>query len=309
VSTERASAFRRALAALTALPPGARVALGVVALFVLGALFAPLLTRYPYWLQPDIVALKGLPPSWAHPFGTDRFSRDVFTRILYGARVSLSIAALAVLLSSTVGTLYGAVSGYAGGAVDAVMMRLLDALLSIPRVLMLIAVLALWSPVPVQGLVLLIGLTGWFDVARIVRGQTLALRDREFVVAARALGARPTRVVRRHVIPNVFAPVVVAAALAVGNVIILEAGLSFLGIGVHEPLASWGTMFQDAAEQFVFTWWAVIFPGVAIVATVLAFNALGDALRDLLDPRQLPGGPLPAAANTRPPVPPEPAHG
>lgn len=273
--------------------PGARAALGVIALFAAAALFAPLLTRYHPWQQLGIVDLKSLPPSWAHPFGTDRFSRDVWTRILYGARLSLSIAALAVLVSSTVGMVYGAVAGYAGGLVDAVMMRVIDALLSIPRVLVLIAVLALWSPVPVAALVLLIGLTGWFDVARIVRGQTLALRDREFVVAARALGARPTRIVWRHVVPNVLAPVIVAGALAIGNVIVLEAGLSFLGIGVHEPMASWGTMFQDAAEQFVTTWWAVIFPGVAIVVTVLAFNALGDALRDVLDPRQLPVHPAP----------------
>jgi peptide/nickel transport system permease protein len=274
-----------------------------VALFVAAALLAPLLTRYDAWQQLDIVHLKSLPPSWAHPFGTDRYSRDVFTRILYGARLSLSIATIAVLVSSTVGALYGAVSGYVGGAVDAIMMRLLDAMLSVPRVLMLIAVLALWSPVPVKALVLLIGLTGWFDVARIVRGQALALRDREFIVAARALGVRPARIVWRHVLPNVLSPVVVAAALAIGNVIILEAGLSYLGIGVHEPLASWGTMFQDASEQFAVTWWAVIFPGFAIVATVLAFNTLGDALRDLLDPRQLPGHPIPAAASQ------EDAHG
>lgn len=287
--------------ARTPLSPGARVAIAVIVLFVAGAVFAPLLTPYQPWQQPDVVHLKSLPPSWAHPFGTDRYSRDVLTRILYGARLSLAIAAIAVLVSSTVGTLYGAVAGYAGGVVDAVMMRFIDAMLSIPRVLMLIAVLALWSPVPVPALVLLIGLTGWFEIARIVRGQALALRDREFIVAARSLGARPLRIVWRHVIPNVLSPVVVAGALAIGNVIILEAGLSFLGIGVHEPQASWGTMFQDAANAFVSAWWAVIFPGVAIVATVLAFNTLGDALRDRLDARQLPGRPTPEL--------PEPAHG
>lgn len=282
-------------------PPGARLALGVIVLFVLGALFAPLLTPYQPWQLLDVVHLKSLPPSWAHPFGTDRFSRDVLTRILYGARVSLSLAALAVLVSSTLGTLYGAVAGYAGGWVDAVMMRFIDAMLSVPRVLMLVAVLALWSPVPLSALILLIGLTGWFDIARIVRGQALALRDREFIVAARALGTRPGRIVWRHVLPNVLSPVIIAGALAIGNVIMLEAGLSFLGIGVHEPMASWGTMFQDAANQFVSTWWAVIFPGVAIVSTVLAFNTLGDALRDTLTAHQLPGPPTAEL--------PEPAHG
>ncbi len=298
MSAERASGIARWWRRL---PRGARVAVGVIAVFVVGALLAPWLTGYRPWQQLGIVTLRSLPPSWAHPFGTDRYSRDVLTRILYGARVSLAIASLAVLVSSTVGTLYGAVAGYAGGAVDAVMMRIIDALLSIPRVLLLIAVLALWSPVPLAALVLLIGLTGWFDVARLVRGQAMALRQREFVVAARSLGARPAAIVWRHIIPNVLSPVVVAGALAVGNVIILEAGLSFLGIGVHEPMASWGTMFQDAAEQFISTWWAVIFPGVAIVATVLAFNTLGDALRDVLDPRQLHGRP---ALDPQ-----EPAHG
>lgn len=283
------------------LTPGARAALGVVALFVLAAVLAPLLTRYQPWQQLGVVRLKNLPPSLAHPFGTDRFSRDVYTRVLYGARVSLAIGALAVLVSSSVGTLYGAVAGYAGGVVDTVMMRLIDAFLSVPRVLMLIAVLALWSPAPLAGLILLIGLTGWFDVARIVRAQAMALRDREFVVAARSLGARPTAIVWRHVLPNVLAPVIVASMLAIGNVIVLEAGLSFLGIGVREPTASWGTMFQDAANQFVSSWWAVIFPGVAIVATVLAFNTIGDALRDLLDPRQLPA---PLGSDLQ-----EPAHG
>jgi peptide/nickel transport system permease protein len=296
--TERngADARRGAFAA-----PGARVALGVIALFVLGALFAPLLTPYQPWQTLGITTLNSLPPSWAHPFGTDRVSRDVLTRILYGARLSLSIATIAVFVSATVGTLWGAVAGYAGGIVDTVMMRFIDGMLSVPRVLMLIAVLALWSPVPIPVLVLLIGLTGWFDIARIVRGQTLALRDREFVVAARSLGARPYRIIWRHVLPNVLSPVLVAGALAIGNVIILEAGLSFLGIGVQEPSASWGTMFQDAANGFVSTWWAVIFPGFAIVATVLAFNAVADALRGALDARQLPGHSVPELQ--------EPAHG
>lgn len=309
MSTERP----RGLAGrLGALPQGARVALIVLAVLALSALLAPLLTPYEPYQQLGIVHLKSLPPSWTHPFGTDRYSRDVYTRILFAARVSLSIATLAVLVSSTIGLAYGAVSGFVGGWVDAVMMRLLDALLSVPRVLMLIAVLALWSPVPVWALVLLIGLTGWFEVARIVRGQALGLREREFVVAARALGARRTRIIWRHVIPNVLSPVLVAGALAIGGVVILEAGLSYLGIGVQEPMASWGTMFHDATTQFVGTWWAVIFPGAAIVATVLAFNTVGDALRDRLDPHQLPGRPAPADAPPAPPVsilPQEPVHG
>ena len=138
-------------------------------------------------------------------------------------------------------------------------------------------------------MIVLIGLTGWLGVARIVRGQTLALRDREFVVAARALGAGPMRIMSRHILPNVVSPVIIASTLAIGNVILLEAGLSYLGIGTREPTASWGTMFQDASEQFGSAWWPLVFPGVAIVVTALAFNAMGDALRELLDARQLPG--------------------
>ena len=265
----------------------------IVVLFAIASL-APFLAPYSPTEQPDIVGQKELAPSLAHPFGTDSFSRDVLSRVIYGARVSLSVATLAVLLSATIGLAYGLVAGYAGGRVDAVMMRLLDALLSIPRVLLLIAVLALWSPVPIPMLVLLLGLTGWFAVSRLVRAETRALRDREFVVAARALGASGPAIVVRHLLPNVLGPVIVAATLGIGNVIILEAGLSYLGIGAHEPAASWGSILQSGSDVFASAWWLVLFPGLAILITVLAFNTLGDALRDALDPRQLHGAAAPA---------------
>jgi peptide/nickel transport system permease protein len=240
----------------------------------------------------DIVELKNRPPSLAHLFGTDRFSRDVLTRVLHGARVSLSVATLAVLVSAIVGTLYGLLSAVSGDRVDSVLMRLLDAMLSIPRVLLLIAILALWNPVPITGLILILGLTGWFRVSRLVRAEALSLRERDFVTAARSLGAGRRRIMFRHLLPNVLAPVIVASTIDVGNVIVLEAGLSFLGIGAREPVPSWGTMFQEGAEVFAGTWWLALFPGLAIVLTVLCVNIVGDGLRALLDPRHLPSAPL-----------------
>jgi peptide/nickel transport system permease protein len=169
------------------------------------------------------------------------------------------------------------------------MMRVLDGFLSIPRVLLLIAVLTFWHPVPLSGLIVLLGATGWFGVSRLVRAETLAARRMDYVESARALGAPDWRIVLRHILPNVVAPVIVTATLAVGNVIALEAGLSYLGVGAREPTPSWGSIFLDGVDFFAGNWWVVFFPGVAIVATVLAFNVLGDALRDVLDPRQLHG--------------------
>ncbi|MDB4875254.1 MAG: ABC-type transporter, integral rane subunit [Gemmatimonadetes bacterium] len=265
----------------------ARWALAVIALLVVAAIAGPWFTAHAGHEQLDIVKLKNTPPSWRYPFGTDQYSRDLLTRVLLGARISLAVATLAVLLSTTLGTAYGLISGYAGGAVDAAMMRVLDGFLSIPRVLLLIAILTLWNPVPLSGLILLLGATGWFGVSRIVRAQTLATRHLEYVESARALGAGTGRILLRHVLPNIVTPVIVTATLAVGNVIALEAGLSYLGVGAREPTPSWGSIFFDGVEFFAGNWWVVFFPGVAIVATVLAFNVLGDALRDVLDPRQL----------------------
>jgi peptide/nickel transport system permease protein len=265
----------------------ARWGLGVIAALVLAALIGPLFSSYGCSEQLDIVKLKNAPPSWSHPFGTDQYSRDVLTRVLCGARISLVVATLAVALSMTLGTAYGLVAGYVGGRIDNAMMRILDGLLSIPRVLLLIAVLTLWHPVPVAGLIILLAATGWFGVSRLVRAETVTAKHLDYVAAARALGASDVRILWRHLLPNVIAPVLVAATLAVGNVIALEAGLSYLGIGAKAPAASWGSIFFEGVEFFAGNWWVALFPGIAIVATVLAFNVLGDALRDVLDPRQL----------------------
>ena len=263
--------------------------LALIGLLCLVAIFARQLAPYSPNEQLDIVGLKDQPPSLAHPFGTDQYSRDLLSRTLFGARISLSVAMLAVLLSATLGTAYGLAAGYLGGRIDAIMMRLLDACLAIPRVLLLVALLALWSPVPLVALVMIIGLTGWFEVSRLVRAEVMSVMNREYVVAARALGTPGLRIVCRHVLPNVLNPVIVAATLGVGNVIILEAGLSYLGIGARAPTASWGSIFFDGSDAFQATWWVALFPGLAIVITVLAFNVLGAALRDALDPHQLAG--------------------
>jgi len=264
--------------------------LALITLLCSIALLAPALAPYAPNEQLDIIRLKSQPPSLAHPLGTDQYSRDLLSRMLFGARISLSVAMIAVCLSATIGTAYGLLAGYIGGVVDAVMMRVLDAFLAIPRVLLLIALLAMWSPVPLPMLIVIIGCTGWFEVSRLVRAEVLAVKQRDYILAARALGAPNARLLGRHVLPNILNPVLVAAALGVGNVIILEAGLSYLGVGAHAPTASWGSIFFDGSEAFQSTWWIALFPGLAIVMTVLAFNAFGTALRDTLDPHQLAGG-------------------
>jgi peptide/nickel transport system permease protein len=202
-----------------------------------------------------------------------------------GARVSLSVALLAVALSMTLGAAVGLVAGYLGGVVDAALMRLVDGALAIPRLFILLLVLAVWERVPVLALVLLIGATGWFATSRIVRAEVLRLREEAYVRAAEALGARRRRIIFRHLLPNVVGPLLVTATLAVGDVILLEAGLSFLGLGIQPPMPSWGGMILDSKEVLVSAPWAGIFPGLAIVITVLSANLFGDALRDAVDPR------------------------
>ncbi|MGI9078611.1 MAG: ABC transporter permease [Gemmatimonadaceae bacterium] len=259
--------------------------IGVFAIF---AIFAPWLAPHAPTELLDIATLDNLPPSAAFPFGTDPFSRDVLSRVIYGTRVSLGIALLAVILSITVGTTYGAIAGYYGGRLDGVMMRIIDAALSIPRVLLLLAILALWGRVSLITLVLVLGLTGWFGVSRIVRAQVMVLRGEEWALAARGLGARDPRILWCHILPNTLSPVIVAATLGIGNLIILEAGLSYLGMGVQQPVASWGNIMQDGSSSIATLWWLSVFPGLMIVLTVIAFNILGDGLRDAIDPRQLP---------------------
>jgi peptide/nickel transport system permease protein len=234
--------------------------------------------------QPDILG-GSLPPGLGHPFGTDQLSRDVLSRVVSGARVSLSVAVLAVGLSATIGAGVGLISGYWGGLVDAGLMRIVDGALAIPRLFILLLVLAVWERVPLPALIFLIGATGWFATSRLVRAEVLRLREEGYVRAAEAMGARRRHVLFRHLLPNTLGPLLVAATLGVGDVILLEAGLSFLGLGVQPPTPSWGSMVLDAREVLVTAPWAGIFPGLAIVLTVLSANLFGDALRDAVDPR------------------------
>jgi peptide/nickel transport system permease protein len=268
----------------------ARIGFAVLLTMALLAVFAPLLTPYDPRENLDIVGLNNRPPSFAHPLGTDLASRDVLSRLLYGARISLAVGLGAIALAMSFGIAVGAVAGFVGGNVDAILMRLVDAALSIPRLLMLIMVASLWGNLELGPLILLMAGTGWFTVSRLVRAETIAVKEREFVFAARALGATRVGLLVRHVLPNVLAPALVAATLGIANVILLEAGLSYLGIGVRPPAASWGTIIQDGAERGTELWWLTLFPGLAILVTVFACNALGDALRDAFDPRQLPRG-------------------
>jgi ABC-type dipeptide/oligopeptide/nickel transport system permease subunit len=209
----------------------------------------------------------------------------VLSRVIYGARLSLTIGLLATLVSLTLGVAYGAISGYAGGLVDGIMMRVLDAFLAIPRLLLLLGILVAWPQFSIGAFILFLGVTGWFGLSRIVRGQVLALKHAEFVTAAHALGASRRRILVRHLLPNLMSPIVVAATLGVAHVIVLEAGLSYLGIGVREPLASWGNIIYDGSDQVATLWWMSLFPGVFMVLTVMTLNILGEALRDAYDRR------------------------
>jgi peptide/nickel transport system permease protein len=263
--------------------PSGRWGTIVLLLLILAAAFAPLALPDPAAI-PDAVA-GATPPSAAHPMGTDQLSRDLLSRVVSGGRISLSVAALAVVLSLTLGTLVGLVAGYAGGWVDAILMRGVDAALAIPRLFVLLLLLVVWERIPLGALIVVLGSTGWFAASRLVRGEVLRLRHQPFVLASEALGAPGWHTMTRHLLPNAAGPLLVAATLGVGDVILLEAGLSFLGLGVQPPTPSWGGMVLEARPLIVTAPWAALFPGAAIVATVLAVNLLGDALQAALDPR------------------------
>lgn len=259
---------------------------GILAFLIIVALAAPLIAPFDPNRQIDPVHLKNHAPTWTFILGTDVLSRDVWSRIVYGARVSLGIGALGALVAVSLGTLVGALAGYYRRWVDVVLMRGVDVGLALPRIFILLMVVALWDGLPFVTLVLAIGLTSWFGTSRLVRSEVLSLREREFVIAARAVGADGGRVIFRHVLPNAAAPIIVSAALGVGNVLLLEASLSFLGIGVEPPQASWGNMIADNATTIYTGPWATFFPGLAISLVVMSLNAIADGLRDALDPRE-----------------------
>ncbi|MHB1843842.1 MAG: ABC transporter permease [Deltaproteobacteria bacterium] len=259
---------------------------GLVALLLAAALGAS-------WIAPGPpgridLAHEWQAPSRAHPLGTGDDGLDVLTEVVYGARVSLVVAALAVAIAGSVGTLIGTVAGYAGGGTDLLVMRVVDVLLAFPGLLLAIFMTAVIGP-SLGGLVLALSVTGWVGYARLARGQALSLREREFVLAARALGASPTRIVFRHVLPNLLGPALVQATFGLPGIILAEAALSFLGLGVPPGTPSWGALVDQGSAHLLDAPHVAIFGGAAIAVTVLGFNLLGEALRESLDPRRGPG--------------------
>ena len=225
-----------------------------------------------------------LPPSTSHWMGTDELGRDVFTRIIYGARISLKVGFVAVGIAITIGTVVGLLAGYYGGWVDSILMRFVDIMLCFPTFFLILAVIALLEP-SIWYIMLIIGITGWMGVARLVRAEVLSIKERDFITAARSIGASNARIIFRHILPNAAAPVFVAATLGVAGAILTESALSFLGIGVQPPTPSWGNILTSGKDYLEFAWWLSLFPGVAILITVLAYNLLGEGIRDALDPR------------------------
>src|SRR5512139_3319102 len=252
----------------------------VLVMFLLAAA-APLLGRDPGAID---IAQRLQAPNWSHPLGTDDLGRDVLTRILYGARISLLVGFVAVGIATGIGIVLGALAGYYGRWVDTLLMRLVDIMLCFPTFFLILAVIAFLDP-SIWNIMIIIGLTGWMGVARLVRAEFLSLRERDFVLAARAVGAGDARIIFRHILPNALSPVLVSVTLGVAGAILTESALSFLGIGVQPPTPSWGNMLLAGKQTLGTAWWLSVFPGLAILFTVLGYNLLGEGIRDALDPR------------------------
>ncbi len=256
--------------------------LGTLALLCAGASFVS-----PYDPERTALLLIYDPPSWQHPFGTDGLGRDLATRMLYGGRVSLSVGLLAVTVAVSLGTLVGTLAGYYGGWIDSVLMRSVDMMYSFPRLFLLILIGVFFKGMTLTVIVIVLGLLSWMTTARLVRASFLALKHREFVEAARAIGARDRRIIVRHILPNALAPIIVAATLGIAAAIIAESTLSFLGLGIQPPTPSWGNMLKDAGSEMDKAPWVAIFPGSFIFLAVVSINFIGDGLRDALDPRHV----------------------
>lgn len=254
----------------------------IISIIFLLAMLAPWIAPY----DPNEINVKAilLEPSMAHWMGTDGLGRDVLSRMLFGGRVSLLVGLVAVGISTVIGIILGALAGFYRGWVDVIIMRLVDVMLSIPSFFLILAVIAFLTP-SIINIMIVIGLTSWMGVTRLVRAEFLSLCDREYVLASRTLGARDLRLIFRHLLPNSLTPIIVSAVLGVAGAVLMESGLSFLGLGVQAPQASWGNILTDGKEYIQFAWWLSLFPGLAILITVLGYNLLGEGLRDALDPR------------------------
>jgi len=255
--------------------------LTVLIVFLLVAIFAPVIARY----NPDeMVDSATLSPSFQHLFGTDDLGRDIFSRAVYGARISLTVGIVAVFISITIGTLFGALAGYYGGWVDGIIMRFVDIMLAFPSIFLILAIQAMLTP-NIYNVMIVIGLTSWMGVARLVRGEYLKIRELSYVEAARAIGCSDLRIIFRHILPNAQAPIIVAATLGMAGAILTESSLSFLGMGVQPPMSSWGNMLMDAQAYLRDAPWMAIIPGILIFTTVLSLYFVGEGLRERLDVR------------------------
>ena len=259
----------------------ALVGAGIVAVMFLMAAVASFISSDPAAINID---QSLLPPSMAHPLGTDDLGREVLVRMLYGARISLLVGFVAVGISTIIGIILGSLAGYYGGWIDALVMRFVDIMLCFPTFFLILAVIAFLDP-SIWNIMIVIGLTSWMGVARLIRAEFLSLRQRDFVLAAQALGASDLRLIFRHILPNAMSPVLVSATLGVAGAILTESALSFLGIGVQPPTPSWGNMLIIGKQTLGSAWWLSVFPGLAILITVLGYNLLGEGIRDALDPR------------------------
>jgi len=254
----------------------------VVAVLFLVSLLAEIIVPY----DPNSINAWAVlsPPSWQHWFGTDELGRDVLSRIIYGARISLKVGFVAVGIAVSIGTVVGLVSGYYSGLVDATLMRFVDIMLCFPAFFLILAVITIREP-SIWNIMIVIGLTGWMGVARLVRAETLSIREMDYILAARCIGCSDARIIFRHILPNAMSPVLVSASLGVAGAILTESALSFLGIGVLPPTPSWGNILTSGKDYIEFAWWLSLFPGLSILVTVLAYNLLGEGIRDALDPR------------------------
>ena len=262
--------------------------MGLVLLFILVAIFAPFLTIYDpieQLIWTEGIEARLVPPSWEHPFGTDLYGRDILTRVIYGARISLQISISAMAISVFIGIIMGTLAGYYGGFVDDVISWLINVLYAFPFLLFIIAIVAFLPPSMILTFSA-ISLVFWMGIARVVRGQVLSIKEQEFVQAARALGVSDWQIMFKHILPNVIAPVIVQGTLGMGAIIMTEAALTYLGFGTQPPTPSWGYMISSGQGYLANgEWWWGVFPAIAIVLTVLGFNLFGDGLRDALDPR------------------------
>ena len=253
----------------------------IVCIFLM-AIFGPLLSSYAYDEQDFLISNEF--PSWAHPFGTDMFGRDMFVRVMYGARISLAVGLMASLINLTIGVIYGSISGFVGGRTDDVMMRIVDTIRSVPTMIYVILLMVVVGP-GLKSIFITLGINYWTNMARIVRAEVMRVKNEEFVLAARVIGASPARMLLRHLIPNAMGPILVTLTFCIPQAIFAEAFLSFVGLGVSAPMASWGVLSSDAMNALMVYPYQLFFPAMAISLTILAFNFFGDGLRDALDPR------------------------